>query len=63
MAAVAAEVAAGLRISQGLATDKVTFARAMGERLPKTAEVFAAGDIGYQAFSTIVLRTDLIVDP
>ena len=63
MAAVAAEVAAGLRISQGLATDRVHYARAMRERLPKTAEVFLAGDIGFQAFATIVSRTDLIVDP
>ena len=63
MAAVAAEVAAGLRISQGLATDKVHYARAMRERLPQTSEVFCAGDIGFQAFSTIVSRTDLIVDP
>jgi hypothetical protein len=45
MEAVAAEVAAGLRISQGLATDRVHYARAMGERLPKVGEVFAAGDI------------------
>jgi Domain of unknown function (DUF222) len=62
MAAVAAEVAARLRISQGLALDRVHYARVMRERLPKTAEVFAAGDIGYRAFSTIVSRTDLIVD-
>ncbi|UXA08215.1 HNH endonuclease [Mycobacterium sp. SMC-2] len=62
MAAVAAEVAARLRISQGLATDKVHYARAMDERLPHTAEVFLAGGIGFQAFSTIVSRTDLIVD-
>ena len=62
MAAVAAEVAAGLRISQGLATDKVHYARVMAERLPQTAAVFAAGDIGFQVFSTIVSRTDLVVD-
>jgi hypothetical protein len=63
MEAVAAEVAAGLRISQRLATDRVGYARAMGERLPKVAEVFAAGDIDYPAFTTIVSRTDLITDP
>ncbi len=63
MAAVAAQVAAGLRISQGLASDRVRYARVMRERLPKTAAVFAAGDIGYDAFTTIVSRTDLIVDP
>jgi Domain of unknown function (DUF222) len=63
MDAVAAEVAAGLRISQGLAADRVGYARAMRERLPRVAEVFIAGDIDYQAFTTIVSRTDLIVDP
>ncbi len=62
-AAVAAEVAARLRISQGLATDKVHDARAMRERLPQTAEVFLAGDIDYRAFGTIVSRTELIVEP
>jgi Domain of unknown function (DUF222) len=30
---------------------------------PKTAEVFMAGDIDYRAFSTIVSRTELIVEP
>ena len=63
MAAVAAEVAAGLRISQGLATDRVHDARAMRERLPQTAEVFLAGDLDYRAFATIVSRTELIVEP
>jgi hypothetical protein len=62
MAAVAAEVAARLRISQGLATDRVHDARAMRERLPQTAEIFLAGDIDYRAFSTIVSRTELIID-
>jgi hypothetical protein len=63
MEAVAAEVAAGLRISQRLAAERVGYARAMHERLPKVAQVFAAGDIGFHAFTTIVSRTDLIVDP
>ncbi|SGL89578.1 Conserved protein of uncharacterised function (13E12 repeat family protein) [Mycobacterium tuberculosis] len=54
MAAVAAEVAAALRISQGLAASRLRYARAMRERLPKTAEVFSAGDIGYLMFATIV---------
>ena len=63
MEAVAAEVAAGLRISQRLAAERVGYARSMHERLPQVAQVFAAGDIGYHAFTTIVSRTDLIVDP
>lgn len=62
-AAVAAEVAAHLRISQGVAASRVHYARAMRERLPKVGEVFAAGDLTYRMFQTLVFRTDLIVDP
>ena len=63
MEAVAAEVAAALRISQGLASSRLRYARAMRERLPKVAELFRAGDIGFRMFQTIVFRTDLITDP
>jgi hypothetical protein len=62
MDAVAAEVAAELRISQRLATDRIGYARTMHERLPQVAQVFAAGDISYHAFTTIASRTDLILD-
>jgi Domain of unknown function (DUF222) len=62
MEAVAAEVGAGLRISQGMAASRIRYARAMRERLPKTAAVFSGGDLDYRAFQTIVYRTDLIVD-
>lgn len=61
-AAVAAELAAALRISQGLAGSRLHYARAMRERLPKVAEVFRAGDIDVRLFQTIVYRTDLITD-
>jgi hypothetical protein len=61
-AAVSAEVAAELRISQGLAASRVRYARAMRERLPKVGAVFTAGAIDYPMFQTIVFRTDLIVD-
>ena len=61
--AVAAEVAAALRISQGLAASQLRYARAMRERLPKVGAVFAAGDIDYRMFQTMVYRTDLISDP
>jgi hypothetical protein len=61
-AAVSAEVAAALRISQGLAASQLRYARAMRERLPKLAEVFKAGDIDQRTFATIVYRTDLISD-
>ncbi len=62
-AAVSAEVAAELRISQGLAASRVRYARVMRERLPEVGTVFAAGDIDYAMFQTIVFRTDLVVDP
>ncbi|WP_179960863.1 HNH endonuclease signature motif containing protein [Mycolicibacter hiberniae] len=61
-AAVAAEVAAGLRISQGLAASRLRYARAMREQLPKVAQVFKAGDIDIRMFQTIVYRTGLITD-
>ncbi|MBX9642035.1 MAG: HNH endonuclease [Mycobacteriaceae bacterium] len=61
--AVAGEVAAGLKISQGRAETKLRYARAMRERLPQVAAVFCAGDIDLEAFATIVFRTDLIEDP
>jgi hypothetical protein len=35
----------------------------MRERLPGVGEVFAAGDIDFRMFQTIVFRTDLITDP
>ena len=60
--AVSAEVAAALRMSQGLAASQLRYARAMRERLPKAGEVFQAGDIDQRTFATIVYRTDLITD-
>ncbi|MGA8329836.1 MAG: HNH endonuclease signature motif containing protein [Mycobacterium sp.] len=62
-AAVAAEVAAALRMSQGLAASQLRYARAMRERLPELGAVFQAGDIDERTFATIVYRTDLITDP
>ncbi len=62
-AAVAAEVGAALRISQGLAASRLRYARAMRERLPQVGAVFKAGDIDYRTFTTIVYRSDLITDP
>ena len=60
---VTAEVAAALRISQGLAANRVGDAIAMGSRLPQVGEVFLAGDITYLTFAAIVSRTELITDP
>jgi hypothetical protein len=62
-AAVSAEVAAALRMSQGLAASHLRYARAMREQLPKLAQVFKAGDIDQRTFATIVYRTELITDP
>lgn len=61
-AAVAAEVAAALCISQQLAGNYLAHARAMRERLPEVAKVFRAGDLDYRLFTTIVYRTGLIGD-
>ena len=61
-AAVAAEVAAALCVSQGVAARYLNYARAMRERLPGVAAVFMAGDLDYRLFQTIVYRTDLICD-
>ncbi len=61
--AVAAEVAAALRIGQGLAASRVRYARAMRERLPRVGGVFMAGDLDFRSFATIVYRTGLITDP
>ena len=60
---VTAEVAAKLRISQGLAANRVKDAIAMGSRLPQVGTVFRAGDIDYLMFAAIVSRTELITDP
>ena len=63
MEAVAAEVAAELKISQAVAASRIRYAREMRERLPKVGAVFTAGDIDGAAFRTIVWRTELIEDP
>ncbi|MGB9306853.1 MAG: DUF222 domain-containing protein, partial [Mycobacterium sp.] len=62
-AAVGAEVAAVLRISLGMAGSYLHYARAMWERLPKTAALFRTGDIDYRMFQTLVFRTGVIEDP
>ena len=59
---MSAEVAAALRMSQGLAASHLRYARAMRERLPKLGDVFQAGEIDQPTFATIVYRTDLITD-
>ena len=61
--AVAAEVAAAQNVSLGVASHQLMVARALRERLPRVAEVFAAGEISYRLVYAIVSRTALIADP
>ena len=61
-AAVAAQVAAALRVSTRLGASYLKNALAMRERLPKVGAMFEAGDIDYRTFQTIVFRTGLVVD-
>src|SRR6202035_1301148 len=60
--AMAAEVAAALRISRALASSYMSDAEIMRERLPKVGECLAAGDINYAMFNVIAHRTELIID-
>jgi len=61
--AVAAEVAAAQNVSLGVASHQLMIAKALRERLPRVAEVFAAGQISYRLVNAIVYRTALIGDP
>ena len=60
--AVAAQVAAALQCSVAMGHSYLRYAMAMRDRLPQVGKAFAAGDIDYRAFQTIVFRTDLITD-
>ena len=60
--AVAAELAAALRISPALASGYLRDALAMRERLPKVGQCLAAGEINYTLFQMIAYRTALITD-
>jgi hypothetical protein len=57
--AVAAEVAAAQNVSAGVASHQLMVAMALRERLPRVAEVFAAGQISYRLVAAIVARTPL----
>lgn len=59
---VTSEVAAELRVSQGMAASYLRYARAMRERLPKAGAAFRAGEFDFRMFQTLVYRTDLITD-
>ncbi len=60
--AVAAEVGAAQDVSLGVASHQLMLAMALRERLPRVAEVFAAGRIGVQLVKKIVYRTALVTD-
>lgn len=60
-AAVAAEIAAALRVGVGKAESYLSYASAM-PRLPRVSRVFADGDIDMATFQTIVYRTHLVTD-
>ena len=61
--AVAAEIAATHNVSLGVASHQLMIAKALRERLPRVAEVFAAGQISYRLVNAIVYRTALVTDP
>lgn len=54
---VAAEVSAALAISRARAGGQIQYARALRDRLPLVAAVFAAGSIDYRVVRTIITRT------
>ncbi|WP_102144118.1 HNH endonuclease signature motif containing protein [Mycobacterium hubeiense] len=60
---VGAELGAAQGISQGLALGQAHRGVALRERLPKVAELFAAGEITDLLVRTIVYRTHLIENP
>jgi hypothetical protein len=61
--AVAAEVAAALNVSHGMASGQMYLATALRERLPRVAALLADGEISYALARTIAWHTDLIDDP
>ena len=56
-------MAAAHNVSLGVASHQLIIAQALRERLPRVAEVFAAGQISYRLVNSIVARTRLIKDP
>ena len=61
--AVAASVAAAQNVSLGVAAHQLLIADALRQRLPRVAEVFAAGALSYRMVAAVVSRTRLIHDP
>ena len=61
--AVAASIGAAQNVSLGVAAHQLLIADALRHRLPRVAEVFAAGAITYRMVTAIVSRTRLVKDP
>jgi hypothetical protein len=59
---MAAEVAAALHVSHGMASGQMYLGVALRDRLPKVAELFVEGMISARLVAGIVWRTDLIKD-
>jgi 2-succinyl-5-enolpyruvyl-6-hydroxy-3-cyclohexene-1-carboxylate synthase len=58
--AVAASVAAAQNVSLGVASHQLLIADDLRQRLPRVAEVFAAGAISYRLVAAVVARTRLV---
>ena len=54
---------AAQNVSLGVASHQLLIADGLRERLPRVAEVFAAGAISYRIVAAVVSRTRLIKDP
>ena len=59
---VAAEVSAALNIGRGRASGLIGYARALRDKLPAVAAVFATGAIDFRMMMTIVARTATVDD-
>jgi hypothetical protein len=59
---MAAEVAAALHVSHGMASGQMYLSVALRDRLPNVAALFAGGMISARLVAAIVWRTDLIKD-
>ena len=56
-------MAAAQNVSLGVASHQLLIADALRQRLPRVAEVFAAGAISYRMVAAVVSRTRLVNDP
>ncbi|QUR68559.1 HNH endonuclease signature motif containing protein [Mycobacterium spongiae] len=61
--AIAAQVAAALNVSHGLASSQMYLAMALRDRLPAVAALFAEGTLSLRLVSAIAWHTALIKDP